>query len=268
MTTLLTLTEVEKERQNSSEGTEVKFSTMKRMIRTGWLTCLLVSWAAAAVLDARDTPPPHDSEELPQDEGEVVLDHVAAMERWRELKARLLKLKPSDVDHDPSRDEEDDRHLRSLFPAGYSGCSCSDLAAIAAQINIFENEIKEIGKLEDKLELTAAAIKQLAAWVESGVKGPQGPAGTPGEPGVTGPPGDPGEAGADITVDRRGVPGPPGPPGPLGVAGVVGDRGDCNKGEKGQQGQKGDPGVGEKGPRGPPGPPGERGSPAPNLSGK
>ncbi|XP_037800713.1 EMI domain-containing protein 1-like isoform X1 [Penaeus monodon] len=245
-----------------------EFSTMKWMLRTGWLTCLLVTWAAAAILDNRETPTADDSEQVPRVEDEVVLDHVAAMERWRELKARLLNLKPSDVEHDPSRDEEHDRHLRSLFPAGYSGCSCSDLAAIAAQITIFEGEIKEIGKLEDKLELTAAAIKQLAAWVDSGVKGPQGPAGSPGEPGVTGPSGDPGEAGADITVDRRGVPGPPGSPGPPGVAGVNGDRGDCTKGEKGQQGQKGDPGVGVRGPRGPPGPPGERGSPAPNFSGK
>ncbi|XP_042890008.1 EMI domain-containing protein 1-like [Penaeus japonicus] len=267
---------------------------MKWMVRTGWLTCLMVTWAAAAVLENRGSSPIVDSEQVPLAEDEVVLDQVAAMARWRELKARLLKLKPSDVEHDPTRDEEDDRHISTHQPtetdrqtdsqkareneppltrtrhlqAGYSGCSCSDLAAVAAQITIFETEIKEIGKLEDKLELTAAAIKQLAAWVDSGVKGPQGPGGTPGEPGVTGSPGDSGEAGEDTTVDRRGVPGPPGPPGPPGVSGVNGDRGDCTKGEKGHRGQKGDPGVGLKGPRGPPGPPGERGSPAPNLSGK
>ncbi|XP_047480240.1 collagen alpha-1(I) chain-like [Penaeus chinensis] len=227
-------------------------------LRTGLLTCLLVTWAAAAVLDTRETPTADDSEQVPRGEDEVVLDHVAAMERWRELKARLLKLKPTDVEHDPSRDEENDRHLRSLFPR----VSCSDWRIAPRSLR---EEIKRWGSWR---QAESGGDKQLAAWVDSGVKGPQGPAGTPGEPGVTGPPGDSGEAGADITVDRRGVPGPPGPPGLPGVAGTNGDRGDCNKGDKGQRGQKGDPGVGMRGPRGPPGPPGERGSPAPTFSGK
>ena len=52
--------------------------------------------------------------------------------------------------------------------SGYHGCSCADLAALAAQISVFEQEVKSVAVLEKKLELVVRAIKQLGAWVNAG----------------------------------------------------------------------------------------------------
>ncbi|XP_068247610.1 uncharacterized protein [Palaemon carinicauda] len=187
-----------------------------------------------------------------------------ALEKVKDLKAKLLNLKPEYI---TGTEEETahERHLRTLFPAGYTGCSCSDLAAIAAQITLFEDQVRGIDDLQSKVELIATAVKQLGAWVNSGVKGPQGPQGFPGSQGVTGPQGDAGDPGPDTVMTREGVRGPQGPSGPSGPTGVKGEKGDCIKGQKGTQGKKGEPGVGLPGNRGLPGPRGVPGRPAPNL---
>ncbi|XP_064118155.1 scavenger receptor class A member 5-like [Macrobrachium nipponense] len=194
---------------------------------------------------------------------ETLNETEKAKEKFRDLKARLLNLNPeyiSDID-----DAAHERHLRTLFPAGYSGCSCSDLAAIAAQITLFEDDVRGLDDLQNKVDLIATAVKQLGAWVNSGVKGPQGPQGLPGPQGVTGQQGDSGDAGPDTVMTREGIPGPQGPSGPSGPSGVKGERGDCIKGQKGTQGKKGEPGVGLPGMRGTPGPQGVPGKAAPNL---
>ncbi|XP_063852712.1 collagen alpha-2(VI) chain-like [Scylla paramamosain] len=154
--------------------------------------------------------------------------------------------------------------LDSFYPggAGYHGCSCADLAALAAQITVFEQEVKSVAVLEKKLELVVRAIKQLGAWVNVGVRGPRGPEGEAGTPGPAGPMGDTGDPGPDTEHNRTGVPGPPGHPGSPGPQGLKGPKGDCIKGAKGTQGKKGDPGVGPRGRRGSPGPPGDAGEPA------
>ncbi|KAK8379917.1 hypothetical protein O3P69_019736 [Scylla paramamosain] len=152
--------------------------------------------------------------------------------------------------------------VEELGGAGYHGCSCADLAALAAQITVFEQEVKSVAVLEKKLELVVRAIKQLGAWVNVGVRGPRGPEGEAGTPGPAGPMGDTGDPGPDTEHNRTGVPGPPGHPGSPGPQGLKGPKGDCIKGAKGTQGKKGDPGVGPRGRRGSPGPPGDAGEPA------
>ncbi|KAK7054589.1 hypothetical protein SK128_028138 [Halocaridina rubra] len=183
------------------------------------------------------------------------------LNRYQELRTKLLEFR-SDTDEEESSHNRD---LRSLFPVGYSGCSCSDLAAIAAQVTLFEEEVRGIDELEKKLTLINAALKELSRWVDSGVKGPQGPEGPQGPPGVIGQQGDPGESGSDTTMPRQGIPGPPGPPGSPGVRGPQGIPGDCVKGAKGAEGKKGDSNVGPPGRRGTPGAPGVPGIPAPNI---
>lgn len=171
--------------------------------------------------------------------------------RWRSLRNRL-----DTIVGQPA--------TRSLYLGGlgYQGCSCTDLAALAAQIAVFEEEVKSVAVLENKLTLIVTAIKQLGAWVNAGVQGPRGPEGEAGTPGPVGETGDGGDPGPDTQHARTGVPGPPGHPGAPGVLGPKGERGDCTKGNKGARGRKGDPGVGPRGRRGSPGPPGEPGEPA------
>ncbi|XP_053629402.1 collagen alpha-1(XVII) chain [Cherax quadricarinatus] len=182
--------------------------------------------------------------------------------RWKHLKHQLLGLKCSPEDDLNTLN----RRTRSLFTVGYSGCSCADLAALAAQITIFEDDVKTIVEMENKLTLIATAIKQLGIWVDSGVRGPQGPDGPPGSPGPAGLPGEIGHKGSITSRTRQGVPGPPGHPGPPGPQGPIGETGDCIKGNKGTRGKKGEPGSQIPGHRGLPGPPGPRGDPAPDLN--
>ncbi|XP_045613970.2 uncharacterized protein [Procambarus clarkii] len=200
-----------------------------------------------------------------QVEGEAVEgeQQEGLFSRWKRLKDELLAFKGHHPEDDPSAHQ---RRKRTLFPAGYSGCSCSDLAALAAQIAIFEEDVKQVAEMENKLTLIATSIKQLGAWVDSGVKGPTGPEGPPGHPGLPGPPGETGDEGSSTSRSRQGVPGPPGYPGPPGPSGPKGATGDCIKGNKGTRGRKGDPGLEIPGRRGAPGPPGVRGDPAPNLA--
>ncbi|XP_071513709.1 uncharacterized protein [Panulirus ornatus] len=185
--------------------------------------------------------------------------------QWENLKDQLRSVEGRLEEEEGEDTSSHTRRRRTLFPVGYKGCSCADLAALATQITIFEEEVKNIGELENRLSLVATSIKKLGAMVDSGVKGPQGPDGLPGPQGPPGPPGDTGDPGSDTTLAQQGVPGPPGHPGPPGPHGPKGQKGDCIQGDKGSRGRKGEPGVGPRGKRGPQGPPGAQGEPAPET---
>ncbi|XP_066966021.1 collectin-12-like [Macrobrachium rosenbergii] len=225
-----------------------------------WTLCWMVFSGILLVGSAKITS---EINALDVENLETLNETEKALEKFRDLKARLLNLKPEYISD--NEDTAHGRHLRTLFPAGYTGCSCSDLAAIAAQITLFEDEVKGLDDLQNKVDLIATAIKQLGAWVNSGVKGPQGPQGLPGPQGITGQQGDSGDSGPDTVMTREGIPGPQGPSGSSGPPGIKGEQGDCIKGQKGTQGKKGEPGVGMPGLRGTTGPQGVPGKAAPNL---
>ncbi|KAG7159982.1 collagen alpha-2(IX) chain-like [Homarus americanus] len=235
------------------------------MMSVLWIGALLLVVVSGRVTFAHVTTPIVDGGVVGEEggtDGEEEGGGEERMARWRSLKEQLLSLKG---DPDLEDDSPHTRHPRTLFSAGYTGCSCSDLAALAAQISLFEEEVKSIGEMENKLSIISTAIKQLGIWVDAGIRGPQGHEGIPGTQGPPGLPGDDGDEGPTTIRTRQGIPGPPGHPGPSGVRGPKGNTGDCIKGNKGTQGKRGNPGVGFQGLRGLPGPSGLVGNPAPDL---